>query len=604
MFVSKLETGSPKVAAVLHEHQRTKLLWPILLVALATRVWGVWFGFPEIIHPDEHHISERVLSMLKAPEYDLNPGFFEYPSLCFYLLALLYLLVGFGLSACGVIGGTPELYDYAQQNIFYFHLLGRLLSAAFSVATIHLVFLAGRRLWGNTVGLLAAWFLTLGYLHFTDSHYLATDVPSAFFVLWAVYLALTALQERRLKALTLAAFVSGLSASVKYPNGLVLLSILFAAVLLRQEAQAQRNLSLPKFLCKLSVFAAFGFLLGTPYAVLDLKSFFRDLLGQFLHSDLGHLGVEETGFFGYFWPLVPAGGIGMILVAAAFLGLFFSLWRHEARDALLLSFPLFFYLLLGNSALKVDRYLIPAIPFFCIYAALCVTRISAMVRAQRAQTIALIALTALLSVQPAYYLIKWCWLVDQPDTRTAAATWIEHNIPPERMIAMRVGSWMFPRLHEGERRLKQIDLFMEESMRARAELKLKLLQEPVTAWILRHVFDVTASLDDLRQELQNSPTFTELRAPTLEKLRAEGVEIVITSNLLETRFRTQTTQEKFPEMAKSWQDFFASIAREGELLQEFVPAESLRHPWGLGFLERPRIRIYAIAPRHEAAAVQ
>ncbi len=597
MIVSKLETGSLNAVSALHERKRTKMLWLILAVALATRVWGAWFGYPEIIHPDEHHISGRVLLMLQAPEYDLNPRFFEYPSLYFYLLGLLYLAAGLVLSAAGVIGGLHELHDFAQQNIFYFHLLGRLMTAAFGVATVYLVFLTARKLWGQTAALLAAWFLCLSYLHFTDSHYLATDVPSAFFVLWAAYLALTAMQERRANTLSLAAFVSGLAASVKYPNGLVLLTVLFAAVFFCRAGAEGHKASFPKLFLKLSALAAFGFLLGTPYAVLDFKTFCKDLIGQLLHSDLGHLGVEETGFLGYFWPLAPAGGMGIPLILTALLGLWFSLWRHEARDGLLLSFPLFFYLLLGNSALKVDRYLIPAIPFFCVYAAIFVERFAALLKARVAPRLMLATLALLLSLQPAYYLFKWCWLVDQPDTRFEAAAWIEKHLAPDLVIATRVGSWMFPKLREDQRKLKQLDLFMEESMRARMELKLKLLQQPLTAWLMRRVFNDNTNIEHLQRELQSSPTFTQLRAPTLECLRSEGVQIVITASLLEERFYKKTTQEKFPEMARSWQDFFANVAREGELLQEFVPPESLRHPWGLGFLERPVIRIYDITSR-------
>lgn len=595
MIVSKFETGSLIASTTSQERKLSAALWVILFVAALSRMWGVWYGHPNIIHPDEHHIVDRALLMLQAPAYDLNPHFFEYPSLYLYLTALLYFCVGVLLLVCGFIGGLHELYPYAQEHLFLFHVLGRLLTAGLGVATIYYTYLSARALWGQKVGLLSAWFLTIGYLHFTDSHFIATDVPSAFFVMWTFYLVLAAMQTLRLKKFYGAAFLSGLSASVKYPNGLVLLLVYCAAILwCRGSNPAWFKIFFPKLFLKLSLLAGLGFVAGTPFAVLDPKAFATGLISQFLHSRLGHLGVEESGFLGYFTELTPAGGIGMLLVLAALGGLLVSLWRPQTRTWLLLAFPLFFYLLLGRSALKVDRYLIPAIPFFCIYAAIGVAQLTTALRSRLAQQSALVACIFALSALPVYYMVKWCWIVTQPDTRREAAIWIDHNIAPETMIAKRVGSWMFPIINQTNRQLKQIELYTEESARARMVFKLELLQKPHTAWLLRSIFKDTTRVEGLRQYLESLPTFADWRAPTLQRLRAEGVQVIVTSSLLEERFVQPTMRAKFPEMVRSWQELFASLQREGKLLREFAPPESVRHPWGLGFLERPVIRIYAI----------
>lgn len=594
MFVAKLETGSTLVGVAAQEQKAHRALWLILCAALVSRVWGVWYGYPDIIHPDEHHVVGRALLMLQAPGYDLNPHFFEYPSLYLYLTALLYLAAAAVLILTGAIGGMPEFYVYAQEHLFFFHGLGRLLSAGLGAATVYYVHLSGRRLFGETVGLLAAWFLALSYLHFTDSHFVSTDVPSAFFVVWTFYLALAAWQSGSVRRLYGAAFVAGLTASIKYPAGLVLVAIYGAGFLLTRAANAAPKAFLAKFFFKLSALAALGFLLGTPYAVLDFKAFAAGLISQMLHSRLGHLGVEESGFFGYFTALSPSGGIGATLVLAGLGGLLLSLRRPQARAWLLLCFPFFFYLLLGRSALKVDRYLIPAIPFLCIYAGLFVERIAQFAAARIAPRWTVAACTLALSALPVFYLLKWCAIVEQPDTRRTASLWIEKNIPPEVVIAKRVGSWMFPSINEKNRKLKQIDLFTEESARARIAFKLELLQKPATAWLMRTVFKDTVRVEELEQYLASLPTFADWRAPTLQSLRADSVQIVVTSSLLEERFVQPTMRAKFPEMAKSWQDFFASLGREGRLLQEFAPAPSVEHPWGLGFLERPTIRVYAI----------
>lgn len=595
MIVSKFETGSLLASTTLHQRNVPKTLWVILCVAALSRVWGVWYGYPDIIHPDEHHIVGRALLMLQAPAYDLNPHFFEYPSLYLYLTALLYFVVGLLLLLCGVIGSLAEFYPYAQEHLFLFHVLGRLLTAGLGVATIYFTFLSARALWGQTVALLASWFLTLSYLHFTDSHFIATDVPSAFFVMCTFYFALTALQTQRTSKNYFAAFLSGLAAAVKYPNGLVLLTVYSVALAsCRLAGAGWLKVFFPKLFLKLSLLAGLGFVTGTPYAVLDAKAFATGLISQLLHSRLGHLGVEETGFFGYFFELTPAGGVGMLLMLATFGGLLASFWRPQMRSWLLLSFPFFFYLLLGRSALKVDRYLIPAIPFFCTYAAIFSAQLATAFRARLAQRSVLAACTVVLSTLPIFYLAKWCWIVTQPDTRRESALWIDHNLAPETVIAKRVGSWMFPAINQTHRRLKQIDIYTEESARARLVFKLELLQKPTTAWLLRKVFNDTTRAEELQHYLQGLPTFADWRAPTLESLRAEGVQVIVTSSLLEERFVQPTMLAKFPDMVGSWERLFASLRSEGKLLREFVPPENVHHPWGLGFLERPTIRIYAI----------
>ncbi len=595
MFVSKLETGSSIVSAALHERNLPKALWAIFLVAALARVWGTWYGYPDVIHPDEHHIVGRALLMLKAPAHDLNPHFFEYPSLYLYLNALLYLVAGFFLILFGAINGMSELYLYAQEHLFFFHLLGRLLSASLGLATIYYTYVCARRLWGQTVALLSAWFLTVSYSHFTDSHFVATDVPSTFFVMWCFALALSAWQQQQFSKLYLAAFVAGLAASVKYPTGLALIAVYGAGInLCRATAANEHKAFFPKLFFKLSAIAAAGFLAGTPYAVLDFKAFAAGLISQMLHSRLGHLGVEESGFWGYFTALEPSGGIGALLVLAALGGLLLSVWRPQARTWLLLCFPAFFYLLLGRSALKVDRYLIPMLPFLCTYVAIFVDRTASGLRARLAPRWSLLLLMLALSAWPLIHIAKWCWIITQPDTRREAALWIEHNIAPETVVAKRVGSWMFPSINDPHRKLKQIAVLEEESVRERLVFKLGLLKNSATAWAMRNVFKDTTRVEELRKLIASLPTFAEWRAPTLQQLRSDSVQVVVTSSLLEERFAQPTMRAKFPEMAKSWQDFFASLSREGRLLQEFVPPKSVHHPWGLGFLERPVIRIYAI----------
>ncbi len=599
MILPKAHATATAPAVALLPKKSPRALFVILALALAIRVWGTWFGHPYVLHPDEQFIAQKALDMLKSPAYDLNPHFFEYPSLCIYLTAFLYLMTGMALHACGSIGSLSQFYDYAVQNIFYFHLLGRLLAATLGAATVYFTYLSARRCWNATVALVAAWFLTFAYVHFTDSHFLATDVPSAFFAVWAYYLCVRAYQTRKPGGLHWAAFVAGLAASAKYPVGLILLTVLAAHVLRQRAAGASwRRAIFSRAIPILSLCAAAGFLVGTPYALLDFKSFASGLLSQIFHSKSGHLGVPESGFWGYFTAVTPSGGLGLMLVSAVFAGMLYSLWKHRTRDLLLLCFPFFFYLLMGNATLKVDRYLIPVLPFWCIYAGIFITRASEMITRFRWPTAwAATALALLFSAPSIYYAGQWCWIAMQEDTRVQAADWIKAHIPRETNVAMRAGSWMLPPVPPGQLSISQMELITEESSRKKLSMKLALLQNPLSAWILRHGFDYQldfAALDSMRAVLQNLPDFSTWRARPLAYYRERGVHFVISSSLLKRRFFDAATCAKYPEMAKSWQEFYSELEEQGRLVQEFVPPAAHQHPWGMGFLERPTISIYDI----------
>lgn len=599
MILSKPHTVPVEPVLAFPPEKPSPFVWLILALALAVRLWGTWFGQPHVLHPDEHWIAQVALNMLKGPPYDLNPHFFEYPSLYIYLIAFAYLILGLALQACGVIENLSQLYDYAAANLFYFHLYGRILSAFFGAATVYLTYLAGRRLYGANTGLYAAWFLTFAYVHFTDSHFLATDVPSAFFVMLAFYISIAALRSSRQKLFYWAGLVAGLAASTKYPAALILLTVLAAAFHHRRAAGASwRGAAFcsPIFITVLC--AAAGFLLGTPYAVFDFKSFASGLLLQLLHSEAGHLGVPESGFWGYFTSVVPSGGVGAMLVLAIFAGMLLSLQRARAHDLLLLSFPLFFYLLIGTSALKVDRYLIPVIPFWCVYAGIAVMRASLwLARPPWLRRLAAPMLALLFSVSSIYYAGKWCWIAVQEDTRLQAAEWMETHFPEETVIALHSGAWMLPPLSRDRFTIVAVNLFMEESMKDRLALKLALWEDPASAWVLRRFFgyDINpATVDSLRAALQNMPDFTMWRAPELDYYHARNAHFVIISSLLQRRFFDPATMAKYPGMTKSMQEFYRELEERGKLVKEFSPPPAQQHKWGMGFLERPVIRIYDI----------
>ena len=129
----------------------------VLLVAAVLRVWGINFGLPFVEHPDEPFWVIQVLKMIKSG--DPNPHDFIYPSLYYYVNALIYLVI-YGVGRLfGTFGSLADLAEpvlliggSGKTTLPALFLAGRSLSVALGIATVALTFDLGRRITGFVLG--------------------------------------------------------------------------------------------------------------------------------------------------------------------------------------------------------------------------------------------------------------------------------------------------------------------------------------------------------------------------------------------------------------------------------------------------------------------
>jgi hypothetical protein len=169
--------------------------------------WGVnWPDGFTIHHPDEYtHVANA--DAIISP---LTPGSGQpYPKAIAAYAAAPYLL---WYAAQGSFGGPRVHIPYTVGA-------GRLVSLAFGVATILLVYLIGRdALRDERAGLLAAWLLAFGGLHVTQSHFFLADVPAVTWLVltsWLLWMDLTRSPAGDHEALRWAAFAAGAAFAFK-----------------------------------------------------------------------------------------------------------------------------------------------------------------------------------------------------------------------------------------------------------------------------------------------------------------------------------------------------------------------------------------------------
>jgi hypothetical protein len=378
---------------------------------------------------------------VRVHEGDLNPRFFNWPSLSMYVLAGVYGLV-FGASPDGVAGAFA-------RNPALFYLAGRLVTALFGTATLAVLYYTGRMTYGPAVGILAAGLLAVDLLHVRDSHWVTPDVPLTFLVTLATLCALRYWRDGRRADAGVAGLVVGLAAAMKYPGGLAFLGLVAAHVARRPSLPAWGRVA-GKDLILGAGLATLGFLLGTPFAMLTPAAFVRGVLAELREVHTVQFGNETDApayLFHLTYSLPEAMGWPLYLLALAGLG--WALAVRGAREVVLLAFAVPYLLVIATWSARFERYALPLLPCLTLLAAVAVTQgvnwLSGRVRLAPPWPAITLVAGAVLLVAPALARVTaYHRLLAEPDTRELGSAWVERHVPPGTRIALEPYSLSLP----------------------------------------------------------------------------------------------------------------------------------------------------------------
>lgn len=397
----------------------------IVVIGAVLRLFPIWFGLPYLgARPDEQVATGFARHIVTD---DLNPHFFHWPSLTFYVFAALYQLGSLTSRVLGLGALTDAEYL----------VICRVLVACAGTATLIVLFRIGRRVADETTGLIAAALLAVAVLHVRDSHFAMTDVLMTFLVTASLALLLRALDEqRRPQAIgwyAAAGIVGGLAASTKY-NAAAVVAAMVAAQALLSSRSWKTAISFRAWLPSAAFVLAFtvGFFAATPYALLDYGKFLFDMRFNFRHLSEGHGDINlGRGWIYHVTHSLPY-GVGITAVAASIPGAVL-LARDRPRYALVLgSFCAALYLSIGSGYTVFFRYILPLVPIVCLAAAVAVRHAALWFSLRGVSHRA--ALVALLIVTAGPGLVNSVWfdaLLARTDTRALAGRWLEARLRPD-----------------------------------------------------------------------------------------------------------------------------------------------------------------------------
>ena len=446
----------------------TLLPFIIAAMALGLRLHGIDWDQGRLYHPDERSIFLRVDCMYKtitddpawrscinrdfpvdepgvpspatffdAEKSPLNPHWFPLGSIMLYVL----LIVRVGLE--------PFMDAVSLQNLAS---AGRILAALADTASVLLLFALGRRLYGRSVGLLAAALGAFAVVNIQLSHFYR---PEPFLILLALssfWFMLNVVQRGRWRDHLALGAVIGLTFATKASSLHLLLplGITYGIVAWRTWGE---NREIVPIVSEAEVavrgIAAAGVALAVftfwmPYAFLDIQKFVGDLGWEAgIAREAGRVPytIQYIGSFrgGYELQQTAVWALGLPLGLVAWGGLLLTIGRFFRRpltgDVLLLAWVVPSFLTIALFEVKFLRYAAPILPILMLFGsrwmvAACHWSVprSALLMRVAGGTIAFVL------VATAFYGVAFARSYSDPHPAVQASEWMNANATARSVI--------------------------------------------------------------------------------------------------------------------------------------------------------------------------
>jgi 4-amino-4-deoxy-L-arabinose transferase-like glycosyltransferase len=532
------------------------LLIAILVVALGLRIWGIGFGLPGVYHPDEERIVHHALAFGMG---DLNPHYFNYPSLSMYFLFFEYGAFYALGRLFGLFAGVPDFQGMFFRDPTAFYLIGRATNAVWGTASVLFVYLLGKKAYNGFAGLAAAGMLAITYLHSESSHYISTDILLTFFIAAAFLPLLEILRRGETRDYLWAGILAGLGAASKY-NAATLALPIFLAHWWSPASPPPRIARLRDGKLWLAAGCMlFAFFVGSPYCFLDFSKFWADF--RFISEHM-QKGVYSTGggrhWIDYLMLFIrdrmvaaPAkwNTLGLIYLGGAV----WALIAGRKKEWLLLTYPLLYFLMIGSWGKSNARYLIPVFPTLAVLSGGALSALWNRPSHRLFIRVTLPAAGLFLAVIPIRNIVLNDAMLSRTDTREEARGWIEVNIPAGSKIAI---EWD----NNATVQLRETSSAIEEKVRAYREGRASTIHHPAEQMAevhrMRLMAGVGGGYEIVRIGEVEGLTLSP-RGYDLAELKVKGVEYLVVSSEVYSWFRGGGGREKYPVHAK----FYDNLSR-------------------------------------------
>lgn len=425
-------------------------IFPILLLGLGLRFYGINWDSGFHLHPDE-----RMLIMVADKIRfwsNLNPDFFNYGSLPIYLLKGLNQTIDF------ILNTNTATYD----GMLY---TGRILSICADLLVVFLIYKISKILFHKTsVSFWSALLYSVAFFPIQNSHFFIVDTFVNLFLTFLIYLLLSYKNKPTLKKIFLIGIIFAAAITSKITS-LVILPIIILTMIL-PHSNHKFHLSLKRRVIqnyiiqsmrKIGIFAIttifFSFLF-MPYAYIESHKFINDISAQIrMNSDpyIFPYTLQYIGTIPYLYYLknIALWGLGPFISIFVVTGGVFGIERFvkilkfkiksNKSNSLIISilswkfgifilFYLIYFAVIGKSAVKFMRYLLPIYPFFAILAGYGISKLTHFSKLNRLLFFASRVMSLLIILPILIWTFMFINIYSKPNTRIQATSWIDKFI--------------------------------------------------------------------------------------------------------------------------------------------------------------------------------
>ncbi|MEM2956640.1 MAG: glycosyltransferase family 39 protein [Candidatus Pacearchaeota archaeon] len=415
--------------------KENKIIIVICIISFLLNVIGIWWGTPEGWHPDE--VTVPTLQMAK--EMDLKPNRFIHGSLHTYIVGLVLSPYYIKLKITNELSKTPTTrkligkspyIDKLMTNSF---IISRLISVIMGALIIFIVYLITSEVYNKNAALISSTLLafTMSFVNF--SHFATVDIPMTFWIILSMLFIIKLIKKQDMGYYLLSGLFIGFAISTKYTAGLMIL-LFFISHLLSKEKISLNSLINKQFSLGFSMIFI-GFLIGTPFAIIDFSNFKKDVITAITDVQL-YKGIRNPypGYISHIVNLINGMGLALFLVSIiALTYTALKLIRIEDNSykytLLFFLFIVLFYLIVGKWNFAPMRFTVPLLPFIAILNG---KFFYDMLKFKKKITIFVLVFIILYS---------FCYTISADilfinDSRYLATKWIERNIDKNSTIEL------------------------------------------------------------------------------------------------------------------------------------------------------------------------
>lgn len=407
----------------------------IFSIAFLIRAWNIGADLPNLYIADEPHHLHLAAHFSTG---DLNPHDFKYPTLWNYLLSGMLGVIFLIGKILGLVNSSSDFASAFFYSPTVVYLLARLLAAAFFAGASCIFYRIGVKYYDEATGLAAAAFAALAPPLWFFGRDATMNSLMFFLVTWGLYFVHEIQAKEGRSPYIKSGLLLGLAISTHYiaaPVPLLLISTHFLP--------NKKNRVFTHLIAGL-LFVAVGFVLGSPFFLLDFKKALSDVLGmgQLHIVSMGHNETSELGkrsvHLLWLWlqiiknlfSFLDGYGIGLILILIAVI-------RGASKGTFLKVLAWFIpaiatsLLLLNSYHGNYYRYSLGAYIPLLIPAAIGFSEVWNGLKKQP-------WLRWLILMSIASLFIRFTYINSRdlalPDTRTQAKSWLVSHVPTESKI--------------------------------------------------------------------------------------------------------------------------------------------------------------------------